>query len=230
MKDTDTDTMEMTNDQLADLIRRFENRMIERWNDMDRKMMRWNAGPEDLPTTEDRATNDAEKQERDEEGDGDEIGEALTTSPIKDAAIDGEIAETKDKSILNLPVVVSAPTTDNIMKQTEVDTEPVVRNGVVSGGADVTERDMEVVKGKTDKGKENKAPAPTSVKDGEKSETQKKREAKKANKKADEGGSKEDAKDDGPDVSNGKYGVQEMNQSKDKPKIYPHFCTDPPPS
>jgi len=74
------------------------------------------------------------------------------------------------------------------------------------------------------KGKENKAPAPTSVKDGEKSETQKKREAKKAEKankkaahKADEGGSKEDAKDDGPDVSNGKYGVQEMNQSKDKP-------------
>ena len=153
MKDTDTDTMEMTNDQqpatkdyLADLIRRFENRMIERWNDMDRKMMRWNAGPEDLPTIEDRATNDAEKQERDKEGDGVEIGEALTTSPIKDAAIDGEIAETKDKSILNLPVVVSAPTTDNIMKQTEVDTEPVVRNGVVPGGADVTERDMEVVK------------------------------------------------------------------------------------
>ena len=94
MKDTDTDTMEMKNDQqpatmdyLADLIRRVENRMIERWNDMDRKMMRWNAGPEDLPTIEDRATNDAEKQERDEEGDGDEIGEALTTSPIKDAAI-----------------------------------------------------------------------------------------------------------------------------------------------
>ena len=93
MKDTDTDTMEMTNDQLedlptiADLFRRFENRMIERWNDMDRKMMRWNAGPEDLPTIEDRATNDAEKQERDEEGDGDEIGEVLTTSPIKYAAI-----------------------------------------------------------------------------------------------------------------------------------------------
>ena len=75
---------------------------------MDRKMMRWNAGPEDLPTIEDRATNDAEKQERDEEGDGDEIGETLATSPHKDAAIDGEIAETKDKSILNLPVVVSA--------------------------------------------------------------------------------------------------------------------------
>ena len=86
--------MEMKNDQqpatmdyLAYLIRRVENRMIERWNDMDRKMMRWNAGPEDLPTIEDRATNDAEKQERDEEGDGDEIGEVLTTSPIKDAAI-----------------------------------------------------------------------------------------------------------------------------------------------
>ena len=55
---------------------------------------------------------------------------------------DGMIAETKD-SILNLPAVVSAPTTDNIMKHTEVD-EPAVRNGVV-GGADVTEGDMEVV-------------------------------------------------------------------------------------
>ena len=77
---------------------------------------------------------------------------------------------------------------------------------------------------KEPKGKENKAPAPTSVKDGEKSETQKKREAKKAEKankkaahKADEGGSKEDAKDDGPDVSNnnirdkvGSYGWEEI--------------------
>ena len=80
--------------------------------------------------------------------------------------------------------MVSDPTADNSMKQ--VDTEPVERNGVVSGGADATERDMEDVKGKTDKGK-NKAHAP--------------REAK----KADEGESKEDAKDakdDGPDVSN----------------------------
>ena len=110
--------MAMTNDQqlatmdyLADLIRGLEIRMIERWNDMDSRMMRWNgmaAVPEDLPTIEDRATNDDEKQERDEEGDGDEIGETLATSPHKDAAIDGEIAETKDKSILNLPVVVSA--------------------------------------------------------------------------------------------------------------------------
>ena len=79
MKDTDTDTMEMTNDQqpatmdyLADLIRRVENKMIERWNDMDRKMMRWNAGPEDLPTIEECAINDAGKQERDKEGGGDE--------------------------------------------------------------------------------------------------------------------------------------------------------------
>ena len=67
-------------------------------------------------------------------------------SNVKDVAAeennDGEIAETKD-SILNLPAVVSAPTTDNIMKHTEVD-EPAVRNGVV-GGADVTEGDMEVV-------------------------------------------------------------------------------------
>ena len=109
-------------------------------------------------------------------------------SNVKDVAAeennDGEIAETKD-SILNLPAVVSAPTTDNIMKHTEVD-EPAVRNGVV-GGADVPEGDMKVLKGKTDKGKkENKAPDP--------------REAK----KADEDESKEDAKDaedDGPDVS-----------------------------
>merc|ERR1719187_2898654 len=57
-----------------------------------------------------------------------------------------------------------------------------------------------------------------------KSETQKKREAKKAekaNKKAahksavTEG--KADVTDDGPDISSGKYGVQEMNQSKEKP-------------
>ena len=52
-------------------------------------------------------------------------------SNVKDVAAeennDGEIAETKD-SILNLPTVVSAPTTDNIMKHTEVDTEPAVRN------------------------------------------------------------------------------------------------------
>ena len=74
MKDTDTDTMEMTNDQLEDLptiaglLRRFD-RMIERWNDMDRMMMRW---------IEDRATKDAE---RDEEGDGDEIGEVSLISP-----------------------------------------------------------------------------------------------------------------------------------------------------
>ena len=65
-------------------------------------------------------------------------------SNVKDVAAeennDGEIAETKD-SILNLPAVVSAPTTDNIMKHTEVDTEPAVRNGGV-GGADVTEGDM----------------------------------------------------------------------------------------
>ena len=77
---------------------------------------------------------------------------------------------------------------------------------------------MEVVKGKTDGiNGDGGDMTQTDIKDGEKSETQKKREAKKANKKTDEGGSKEDAKDDGPDVSNGKYGVQEMNQSKDKP-------------
>ena len=79
--------MAMTNDQqlatmdyLADLIRGLEIRMIERWNDMDSRMMRWNgmaAVPEDLPTIEDRATNDIQETVR----------EILTTSPIKDAAI-----------------------------------------------------------------------------------------------------------------------------------------------
>jgi len=79
---------------------------------------------------------------------------------------------------------------------------------------------------KKEKGKENKQPAEAAPKqDGEKSDTQKKREAKKAEKaakkaahKADEtGGEAAEAKDDGPDVSVGKYGVQEMNQSKTKP-------------
>ena len=74
------------------------------------------------------------------------------------------------------------------------------------------------------KGKENKAPA---VADGEKSENQKKKDAKKAEKankkaahKAESGkdAANED-KDDGPDVSAGKYGVQEMNQSRNKPNI-----------
>ena len=89
---------------------------------MDRRMMRWNgmaAVPEDLPTIEDSATNDIQE----------DVREVVTTNPI---------AETKDKetsgvtfldlnglartdihqiySILNLPKVVSAPTTDNIMK------------------------------------------------------------------------------------------------------------------
>eukprot|EP00092_Neocalanus_flemingeri_P024201 GFUD01026248.1.p1 GENE.GFUD01026248.1~~GFUD01026248.1.p1 ORF type:complete len:823 (-),score=382.72 GFUD01026248.1:91-2559(-) len=81
---------------------------------------------------------------------------------------------------------------------------------------------------KDSKGKEKKAPASASETapaiDGEKSDTQKKREAKKAEKankkaahKSDETKDQEEAKDDGPDVSSGKYGVQEMNQSKEKP-------------
>jgi len=78
--------------------------------------------------------------------------------------------------------------------------------------------------GKENKGKENKKPAAAPPTDGEKSETQKKREAKKAEKaskkaahKAEESGGQAEAKDDGPDVSAGMYGNQEMNQSKDKP-------------
>ena len=55
---------------------------------------------------------------------------------------DGMIADTKD-SILNLPAVVSLPTTENIMKHTEVD-EPAASNDV-AGVADVTEGDMEDV-------------------------------------------------------------------------------------
>eukprot|EP00092_Neocalanus_flemingeri_P024203 GFUD01026250.1.p1 GENE.GFUD01026250.1~~GFUD01026250.1.p1 ORF type:complete len:741 (-),score=338.37 GFUD01026250.1:91-2313(-) len=79
---------------------------------------------------------------------------------------------------------------------------------------------------KDSKGKEKKAPASEAAPavDGEKSDTQKKREAKKAEKankkaahKSDETKDQEEAKDDGPDVSSGKYGVQEMNQSKEKP-------------
>jgi len=80
-------------------------------------------------------------------------------------------------------------------------------------------------KAKESKGKENKKPDPTPAADGEKSETQKKREAKKAekaNKKAahkaeENSGNKAEAQDDGPDISIGKYGMQEMNQSKEKP-------------
>ena len=54
---------------------------------------------------------------------------------------DGTISETKD-SILNIPAVVSALTTD-IMKHTVVD-EAAVRKGV-AGGDDATEGDMEAV-------------------------------------------------------------------------------------
>eukprot|EP00090_Calanus_glacialis_P029856 TRINITY_DN4797_c0_g1_i1.p1 TRINITY_DN4797_c0_g1~~TRINITY_DN4797_c0_g1_i1.p1 ORF type:complete len:739 (+),score=305.73 TRINITY_DN4797_c0_g1_i1:38-2254(+) len=78
---------------------------------------------------------------------------------------------------------------------------------------------------KETKGKENKKPeASAPAADGEKSETQKKRDAKKAEKadkkaahKSEEVGGQAETKDDGPDVSSGKYGTQEMNQSKDKP-------------
>jgi len=76
---------------------------------------------------------------------------------------------------------------------------------------------------KEGKGKENKKPEAPAA-DGEKSDTQKKRDAKKAEKankkaahKSSEADDKTEAKDDGPDISSGKYGVQEMNQSKEKP-------------
>jgi len=80
-----------------------------------------------------------------------------------------------------------------------------------------------------EKGKENKAPEKKKEggEDGEdKSDTQKKREAKKAEKaakkaahKTDEGKDTAQDADLGPDFSEGKYGVQEMNQSKSKGTI-----------
>lgn len=73
------------------------------------------------------------------------------------------------------------------------------------------------------KGKENKPSAGAD----EKSENQKKKEAKKAEKANKKAAHKAEAgkdnaaedKDEGPDVSEGKYGVQQMNQSRDKPNI-----------
>ena len=81
----------------------------------------------------------------------------------------------------------------------------------------------EIKESKQEKGKENKVPP----REGEKSETQKKRDAKKAEKaskkaahKAEEGAEQVGIeKDDGPDVSAGSYGVQEMNQSKTRPSL-----------
>jgi len=80
-----------------------------------------------------------------------------------------------------------------------------------------------------EKAKENKAPEKKKEggEDGEdKSDTQKKREAKKAEKaakkaahKTDEGKDTAQDADLGPDFSQGKYGVQEMNQSKSKGTI-----------
>ena len=75
------------------------------------------------------------------------------------------------------------------------------------------------------KGKENKSPPPAATGGDEKSENQKKKDAKKAEKANKKAAHKAEAgkdpageeKDDGPDVSAGKYGVQEMNQSKTKP-------------
>jgi len=79
---------------------------------------------------------------------------------------------------------------------------------------------------KKEKGKENKQPRAENTEPGEKSETQKKREAKKAEKnakkaahKSEEAGATkaDEGKDEGPDISLGKYGLQEMNQSKTRP-------------
>ena len=76
------------------------------------------------------------------------------------------------------------------------------------------------------KGKENKSPPPTAAGGAEeKSDNQKKKDAKKAEKAAKKAAHKAESgketgaedKDDGPDVSTGKYGVQEMNQSRYKP-------------
>jgi len=80
---------------------------------------------------------------------------------------------------------------------------------------------------KKDKGKENKQPEKKKAAEGEVSETQKKREAKKAEKaakkaahKSEEGKGEGAAEvDEGPDVSLGKYGVQEMNMSKERGSV-----------
>ena len=85
-----------------------------------------------------------------------------------------------------------------------------------SGGGDKKEKDK--------KGKENKSPPPAGGAE-EKSDNQKKKDAKKAEKAAKKAAHKSEAgkdtqaeeKDEGPDVSAGKYGNQEMNQSKSKP-------------
>ena len=77
---------------------------------------------------------------------------------------------------------------------------------------------------KEKKEKENKSPPPAGGAE-EKSDNQKKKEAKKAEKAAKKAAHKSESgkdagaeeKEDGPDVSAGKYGVQEMNQSKSKP-------------
>ena len=77
---------------------------------------------------------------------------------------------------------------------------------------------------KEKKGKENKTPPPAGGAE-EKSDNQKKKDAKKAEKAAKKAAHKSESgketgaeeKDDGPDVFAGKYGVQEMNQSKSKP-------------
>merc|ERR1711971_740389 len=80
-------------------------------------------------------------------------------------------------------------------------------------------------KGKGKEEKENKQPTKDAA-DGEKSDTQKKRDAKKAEKAAKKAahkseeaggaGGEDEGKDEGPDVSEGKYGVQEMNMSKER--------------
>lgn len=81
---------------------------------------------------------------------------------------------------------------------------------------------------KKEAGKENKAPAPPAGENageggGDKSDTQKKRDAKKAEKAAKKATHKTEeskdggaAEDEGPDFSAGKYGVQQMNQSREK--------------
>ena len=77
---------------------------------------------------------------------------------------------------------------------------------------------------KEKKEKENKSPPPAGGAE-EKSDNQKKKDAKKAEKAAKKAAHKSESgkdagaeeKEDGPDVSAGKYGVQEMNQSKSKP-------------
>jgi len=119
-------------------------------------------------------------------------------------------AEKADKASVDAAVKTLLELKAEYKAATGSDWKPVA----APGGGDKKEK----------KGKENKSPPPAGGAE-EKSDNQKKKEAKKAEKASKKAAHKSESgkdtgaeeKDDGPDVSAGKYGVQEMNQSKSKP-------------